>query len=326
MKPEEYVHLLYDEASFPRSRFYFWAIGCLSAFEENLTTNIHQLRAFRKAHAEGVGYYQSSPFAKSLGESLNPTFEDLEDIAEQIRKKLGALRALRDGLFSASGVMESRQSRMLGENVRLLTFVSIFFLPLGLIIVSSPHQIDITIKLIVSHAFWSVPDVNKTWSGIRTPICVSAIGGIITYLVVFNLNILESLARSALSGPRNYLIGKMASTRPLPNRPELTGGKTNRWQSRAKDFEIFPKRDQNPKPSDWWLLLFAVRLLFTSAYNILSKPFRNRPPRRKPALPEPTLPLHSDRREQQDRVRAEENTSSGSSSRRRRSREQGLGN
>lgn len=40
-------------------------------------------------------------------------------------------------LFSASAVMESRQSRILSENVKLLTFVSIFFLPLGFSIVST---------------------------------------------------------------------------------------------------------------------------------------------------------------------------------------------
>lgn len=33
-------------------------------------------------------------------------------------------------LFSASAVMESRASTQLGENIKLLTFVSIFFLPL----------------------------------------------------------------------------------------------------------------------------------------------------------------------------------------------------
>jgi hypothetical protein len=43
MKPEEYVHLLYDEASFPRSRFYFWAIGCLSAFEDDVSSLMMQL-------------------------------------------------------------------------------------------------------------------------------------------------------------------------------------------------------------------------------------------------------------------------------------------
>jgi hypothetical protein len=33
--------------------------------------------------------------------------------------------------------MESRASTQLGENVKLLTFVSIFFLPLGLCVASS---------------------------------------------------------------------------------------------------------------------------------------------------------------------------------------------
>lgn len=33
-------------------------------------------------------------------------------------------------LFNASAVIESRASTRLGENVKLLTFVSIFFLPL----------------------------------------------------------------------------------------------------------------------------------------------------------------------------------------------------
>lgn len=217
-------------------------------------------------------------------------------------------------LFSASGVMESRQSRVLGENVRLLTFVSIFFLPLGLIIVSNFHKILNAIKLIVSQAFWSVPDINETWPGIRTPVCVAAIGGIITYLIVFNLDILESLGRSTLSGPRNYLIGKMSFTQPLstgmkkktPSEPidpsKLNNGNietdtlpnsAQRWQSRAKDFEVFPRRDRNPKPSDWWLLLFAVQLSFTSAYSILSKLWRNPPSiLRRPARPQPTLPLH----------------------------------
>src|SRR4051812_45042400 len=39
-------------------------------------------------------------------------------------------------LFSASGVMESRASTRLNENIKLLTFVSIFFLPLSFCMVS----------------------------------------------------------------------------------------------------------------------------------------------------------------------------------------------
>ena len=40
-------------------------------------------------------------------------------------------------LFNASAVIESRASTRLGENVKLLTFVSIFFLPLSFCTVSA---------------------------------------------------------------------------------------------------------------------------------------------------------------------------------------------
>jgi hypothetical protein len=110
MKPEEYVHLLYDEASFPRSRFYFWAIGCLSAFEENLTTNIRQLHAFRKSHTHPNRVHQSTPETRRLGTSLDPVFQDLEDVAEQLRKKLAALQALRDGVCTQTSASFLRGS------------------------------------------------------------------------------------------------------------------------------------------------------------------------------------------------------------------------
>ena len=44
-------------------------------------------------------------------------------------------------LFNASAVIESRASTRLGENVKLLTFVSIFFLPLAFTTVSLPWSI-----------------------------------------------------------------------------------------------------------------------------------------------------------------------------------------
>ncbi|KAF4219114.1 hypothetical protein CNMCM5878_003969 [Aspergillus fumigatiaffinis] len=288
MKPEEYVHLLYDEASFPRSRFYFWAIGCLSAFEDDVTTNIRQLKAFRKVQLDDAASFGKS-FDRRMDpitKKLDPATKDLEDIAEQLQKKLAALQALRDGcLLPAFRSHRRKHSR----------------------------HIQNAIKLILSQAFWSVPDINATWPGIRTPICASAIGGIITYLVVFNLDTLESLGRSVLSGPRNYLIRKMSSTQSLspgmkektasqpPDRSKLKGNferniplsSAQQWQSRAKDFEIFPRPDKNPKPSDWWLLLFAVRLSFTSVCDILSRLWRNFPSIfHEPARPQPTLPQH----------------------------------
>lgn len=48
--------------------------------------------------------------------------------------------ALFSQLFNASAVIESRASTRLGENVKLLAFVSIFFLPLSFCTVSAQIQ------------------------------------------------------------------------------------------------------------------------------------------------------------------------------------------
>ena len=50
----------------------------------------------------------------------------------------GKTEADKQQLFNASAVIESRASTRLGENVKLLTFVSIFFLPLAFTTVSLP--------------------------------------------------------------------------------------------------------------------------------------------------------------------------------------------
>lgn len=41
-------------------------------------------------------------------------------------------------LFSLTSVKEARESRLLSENVRLLTYVTVFYLPLTLCAVSPP--------------------------------------------------------------------------------------------------------------------------------------------------------------------------------------------
>jgi hypothetical protein len=53
MDPVEYVHLVYDDATFRRSRFYFWAIGCLSLFEKSIAGNLSH---FEKIHSKAVEY------------------------------------------------------------------------------------------------------------------------------------------------------------------------------------------------------------------------------------------------------------------------------
>ena len=181
--------------------------------------------------------------------------------------------------------MESRQSRILSENVTLLTYVGIFFIPLAFCAVSLPlKQKDF--NFYYPKSLWSVPDINAKWPGIDIPVKVAAVCGIITYLIVFNLHSIMWLGHSTLSYPRDYLIAKMEKTNTpvedsrvkASNESDSTSTTSNedssrsaknKWRIKAKRFEAFPWLDV-PKPSDWWLAFFVVRLLGVSVLDMAS--------------------------------------------------------
>jgi hypothetical protein len=100
MNPEEYVHLLYDGASFPRSRFYFWAIGCFSALEENLRDNVENLRSLLNCIAKETkraSEKEKDDISKQT-QRLEEVCSELDSIRAQIQKRLEDVRVLRDGV------------------------------------------------------------------------------------------------------------------------------------------------------------------------------------------------------------------------------------
>ena len=52
-------------------------------------------------------------------------------------------------LFSASAVIETRAAAQLGENVRLLAYVSIFYLPLAFCTVSCTYSLASTLYVVI---------------------------------------------------------------------------------------------------------------------------------------------------------------------------------
>jgi hypothetical protein len=100
MNPEEYVHLLYDSASFPRSRFYFWAIGCFSALEDNLRDNVENLRSLLHRivkETKFVSEKEKDDISKQT-QRLEEVCSELDSIRAQIHKRLEDVRVLRDGV------------------------------------------------------------------------------------------------------------------------------------------------------------------------------------------------------------------------------------
>ncbi|ESZ90900.1 hypothetical protein SBOR_8707 [Sclerotinia borealis F-4128] len=256
MDPGEYVHQLYDRANFSKSRFYFWAIGCLMAFDDQISLNIEAIDKFANPKA---WYWRGTSIDPELAKDIANNREKLAQIRQQFRKDLKRLESLRDGLYNGSTVMESRQSRVLGENVRLLTFVSIFFLPLGF-----------------CASVWSVPSVNARWPDLRIMAIAATVFTTFTISIVCNLDRLIWLLKKTLESPRNKLIARMPShgtaSKTLPERrirrskhmepKELSQQEKDieKWANRAKSFEPFPRSDLPSRPTHWWLFMFAIKL------------------------------------------------------------------
>jgi len=143
LKEKQHDLLLFDDDTFSRSRQYFWVITTISEFIPIIDQTIDK---WGKIHNWREDLTLIPPEDRLKLEAIKERFENQKKRA----------KALRDGvsdtsrgsvftiliikqLFSASAVVESRLSTRLAQNVKLLTYVSIFYLPLAFCAVSDPH-------------------------------------------------------------------------------------------------------------------------------------------------------------------------------------------
>jgi hypothetical protein len=98
------------------------------------------------------------------------------------------------------------------------------------------------------------------------PLLMAMILGIVMYLIVFNLNLLRSGFRRVFSILADFLVRQMVA--------EGRSTETRRdWPSKAKRFEVYPHPDKNSRPSNRWLLYYALRLLFRPISQLFMKSF-----------------------------------------------------
>ncbi len=277
MDPAAYSKLLFDDATFSRSRLYFWILGCLHEFDLVIEDNIKQWRLYRQArivpildqahvspsrpssedpptgsadHSRSSAEKRPEPAAKSTAKSAPPfdrpkdldrlraldkegenICQSLKDLCQDFKVTQARVQALRDGLFNASALMESRSSTRLGMNVQLLTYVSIFYLPLAF-----------------CAALWAIP--NITDSNTRSPFIAAAIlVGFATYAIVFNLENIARFLGRAYSGQRDRLLEDMGQN---PNES---------WRLLRERFEEFPPHEERKTPSEWWIIWYQTQRL-----------------------------------------------------------------
>ena len=143
--------LLFEDKAFTYSRRYFWAYNTLGVINDGVkammaayTTTFtpdfwagrHQtLWPLQDAEsAEAISYLGKMAVLRHELESAVDDLGRIVDGNERTRKEIANLR---EQLFSGSSVRESRRAVDQGDNIKVLTLVSMIFLPLTFVTVRS---------------------------------------------------------------------------------------------------------------------------------------------------------------------------------------------
>lgn len=145
--------LLFEDSNFTYSRRYFWAYNTLAIMNEDIEDMINAYReAFKESVWDGTdkiiwpGTAESTGSAKhanfrrkmeQLRKKVEEQIDRLEDVHNMNQERMKYIKNLHNNLFNGTSVLESRRSvenAMItveqGRNIRLLTLITILFLPL----------------------------------------------------------------------------------------------------------------------------------------------------------------------------------------------------
>ena len=142
--------LLFEDDEFTYSRRYFWAYQSLAIMNEDIkemilaysstfTDNVWNgtNRIIWPGDEKSARYIHWRKRMQSVRKDIERELKGLEDIRRLNVEKIKEIEGLRDNLFSGTSVLESRKSVQQqaitvdqGHNIKILTLVTIFFLPL----------------------------------------------------------------------------------------------------------------------------------------------------------------------------------------------------
>ncbi|KAK4251313.1 hypothetical protein C7999DRAFT_37654 [Corynascus novoguineensis] len=240
--------VLFDDDTFSNSKLYFWAINLIHELIKLLDDSIQQWTLYRsqavtpwkdrkasKADDNYYWYQKSQEALASAEQQGEEACTELESLKREFQEDLERIIIMRDGLFNANAVMESRSSTRLGENVKLLTFVSISFLPLGLCV-----------------AIWSV---NESYSRASLAV-VTVIVAAVTYILTLNLN--------------NVIWGLRKLYAPVRRDLILVMTEDPSWEDLGRRFQAFERfKTGHRQPLEWVILRFFFKRLLRVHLQVL---------------------------------------------------------
>ncbi|EEH40573.2 hypothetical protein PAAG_09026 [Paracoccidioides lutzii Pb01] len=233
---EDRSDLMADDPQFSLSKTYFWALQTYKLFERTLEQTIATWETFKIDSLPKIQDGRISPEDWDAGVSnIEQGIELLKPKIVRIRRGIQDVRDLREGLQSTAAVFDSRTAVRQGENIRLLTYITLLFLPLSF-----------------GTGIFSMQFIESNSSTVNAFAITLPIITIVSALVIFNLNALTAAFDSAVRKATFGLRGRMK----LHHRKD--------WKQRAlalyqDDISAEPPvRKASKQSSHWVYILFLI--------------------------------------------------------------------
>lgn len=123
--------LLADDSSFSRSKKYVWAIQVYGVFYKKLDDTIQVWKVFEKTSFDRLDQDQLVTHKEESLTIIKAAVVALEMKRDHVKDKRGEVSDMKEGLFATSQLLDSRNTVTQNENIRLLTYINLLFLPLA---------------------------------------------------------------------------------------------------------------------------------------------------------------------------------------------------
>ncbi|KAF2497437.1 hypothetical protein BU16DRAFT_505802 [Lophium mytilinum] len=124
--------LMTDDPKFSHAKTYYWALQTYTLFEQTLNDTI---KTWENFEMKSLPRLQHSKLDKREWdvkiENIQACMAELQNKRVRIKERIEHVKDLREGLASASALFDSRAAIRQGDNIRLLTYVNLLFLPLS---------------------------------------------------------------------------------------------------------------------------------------------------------------------------------------------------
>lgn len=161
LQPDQHDKLLVDDDAFSRSKKNFWAITTLKEIDKRISDNIREISELIESRASSQVELEHKTQLEFYGNKLADELGGFDRTAGEFRLKRLEAIDLRDGVriwnltyLVGSWSAKSRPTALqcqcryrqssfdtTSDNIKLLTFVSIFFLPLSFCMVCIPGSV-----------------------------------------------------------------------------------------------------------------------------------------------------------------------------------------